>query len=132
MECLLPALADWGVPDAHIHFEAFGPASIKRIQAASSAVDMSQKVAAATGIVVTFARSARQLAWQPAAGSLLEFAEANGVAVNSGCRAGGCGSCQTAIRTGEVTYLQPPDFDPELGTCLLCVSTPKSSVTLEA
>ena len=30
MESLVPALEDWGVPDARIHFEAFGPASIKR------------------------------------------------------------------------------------------------------
>jgi ferredoxin-NADP reductase len=30
MESLVPALEEWGVPDSHIHFEAFGPASIKR------------------------------------------------------------------------------------------------------
>ena len=38
MESLVPALEDWGVPDAHIHFEAFGPASIKRRQPAAPAV----------------------------------------------------------------------------------------------
>lgn len=127
MESLVPALEDWGVPDAHIHYEAFGPASIKRKQAAAPAV----AVAADSDIVVTFAKSGKQLQWQPASGSLLEFAEANGIAVDSGCRAGGCGSCQTTIRAGEVSYRQEPEFDPEPGNCLLCVSIPKTSVTLE-
>lgn len=131
MESLVLGLEDWGVPDAHIHFEAFGPASIKRKQSSTTAAAMSQ-TAADSGIVVSFAQSGKQLPWQTASGSLLEFAEANGITVNSGCRAGSCGSCQTTIRTGEVAYLQQPEYDPEPGTCLLCVCAPKTSVTLEA
>ena len=65
-------------------------------------------------------------------GSLLDFAQDNGITVNSGCRAGSCGSCQTSIRSGEVAYTQSPDFDPEPGSCLMCVCTPKTAVTLEA
>ena len=84
------------------------------------------------GILVNFAKSGKALSWRPASGSLLEFAEANGITVDSGCRAGGCGSCQTTIQAGEVAYSQAPDFDPEPGSCLLCVCTPKSNVTLEA
>lgn len=129
METLVPALEDWGVPDSRIHFEAFGPASIRRRTAAPHA---EAAAPAADGIVVTFARSGRELPWQPGAGTLLDFAEANGVKVASGCRAGGCGTCQTTIRSGEVAYRQPPDYDPEPGTCLLCVCVPKTSVTLEA
>lgn len=128
MESLVTALEDWGVPDARIHFEAFGPASIKRKPVAAPP----PAAATASDIVVTFAKSGRQVPWQPAAGSLLEFAEANGIAVDSGCRAGGCGSCQTTIRAGEVAYRQPPDYDPEPGSCLLCTCVPKTSVTLEA
>jgi uncharacterized protein len=127
MESLVPALEDWGVPDAHIHYEAFGPASIKRRQPAAPAV----AAATESDIVVTFAKSGKQLPWQPAAGSLLEFAESSGITVDSGCRAGGCGSCQATIRAGEVSYRQEPEFDPEPGNCLLCVSIPKTSVTLE-
>ncbi len=128
MESLVPALEAWGVPDSHIHFEAFGPASIKRKQAQTAPV----AEAADSGIVVTFARSGKQVPWRSDAGNLLEFAEANGIAANSGCRAGSCGTCQTAIRTGEVSYREPPDFDPEPGSCLLCVGVPRTSVTLEA
>ena len=29
MESLVPELMDWGVPESHIHYEAFGPASVK-------------------------------------------------------------------------------------------------------
>ena len=130
MESLVPALDDWGVPDAHIHFEAFGPASVVRKQAATS-TSTTPPATDDADVVVTFARSGKQLPWQATAGNLLAFAEANGIAVDSGCRAGGCGTCQTTIRTGEVAYRQPPDFDPEPGTCLLCVCAPKSSVTLE-
>ena len=130
MESLVPALDDWGVPNAHIHFEAFGPASVVRKQAATS-TSTTPPATDDADVVVTFARSGKQLPWQATAGNLLAFAEANGIAVDSGCRAGGCGTCQTTIRTGEVAYRQPPDFDPEPGTCLLCVCAPKSSVTLE-
>jgi ferredoxin-NADP reductase len=128
MESLVAALEDWGVPEARIHFEAFGPASIKRKPATAPV----EALAPASDIMVTFAKSGKQLAWQPASGSLLEFAEANGVKVDSGCRAGGCGSCQTTIQAGEVSYRQAPDYDPEPGSCLLCCCSPKTSVTLEA
>jgi len=129
METLVPGLEDWGVPNPRIHFEAFGPASIKRRTAMNI---LSESTTTNTNVMVNFTRSDQQLTWQPEAGSLLEFAEANGIAINSGCRAGGCGSCQTTIQAGEVSYRQAPDFDPEPGTCLLCVCTPKTSVTLEA
>lgn len=131
LESLVPALDDWGVPDAHIHFEAFGPSSIKRRQPAAAAVPRDTGTIE-TNIVVIFAKSGKQFPWQPAAANLLEFAEAHGIAVDFGCRAGSCGTCQTAIRAGEVAYRQPPDYDPEPGTCLLCSCTPETSVTLEA
>ena len=126
LQSLVPALEDWGVPDERIHFEAFGPASIPRKNSTAAAMQD-----AGAAIMVTFAKSGKQLSWQSGMGSLLDLAETNGIVVNSGCRAGGCGSCQTSIRTGEVAYTQSPDFDPEPGSCLLCVCTPKTAVTLE-
>ena len=131
METLVPALDDWGVPDSHIHFEAFGPASIKRRKPETAATE-SAITAPVTDIMVTFAKSGKQARWSPQSGSLLEFAESQGIAIDSGCRAGGCGTCQTTIRSGEVSYRQSPDYDPEPGTCLMCVCTPKTHVTLEA
>ena len=131
MESLVPALEDWGVPDGRIHFEAFGPASVKRKNTTLTALAVAQSEVSTSDIVVTFAKSGKQLPWQADAATLLDFVESHGIAVSSGCRAGGCGTCQTTIREGEVTYRQLPEFDPEPGTCLLCVCTPKTSVTLE-
>ena len=131
LQSLVPALEDWGVPEGRIHFEAFGPASIQRKKPAIVSTAAGAKQDAGAAVMVTCAKSGKQLPWQSGMGSLLDLAEANGMAVNSGCRAGGCGSCQTSIRTGEVAYIQTPDFDPEPGSCLLCVCTPKTAVTLE-
>ena len=128
LQSLVPALEDWGVPDQRIHFEAFGPASVRRKSAAPVLATVPDEAAS---LVVTFSRSGQQLPWQTTAGTLLELAEAQGIKVDSGCRAGGCGTCQTTILAGEVAYRQTPDFDPEPGTCLMCVCTPKTSVSLE-
>jgi ferredoxin len=131
LETMVPALEDWGVPDAHIHFEAFGPASVKRRNAGvATPLDLPTS-ATAQPMTVTFAKSGQQFAWDAGASNLLDWAESHSIAVDSGCRAGSCGSCQTRIATGEVSYRQKSDFDPEPGTCLLCMCQPKTSVTLE-
>ncbi len=126
MATMVEGLEDWGVPDAHIHFEAFGPASVKRRQIEAP------ETAEEPAVMVTFARSGKQVPWRRAAGNLLDFAEQEGINVDSSCRGGACGTCRTTISAGEVVYHQPPDYDPEPGTCLLCVCTPKTNVTLEA
>ena len=132
MESLIPALEDWGVPPDRIHCEAFGPAAISRRQPAPAPTDARRVTPPGEVIQVNFAKTGRQLAWPPGATSLLELAEAHGIGVDSGCRAGSCGTCQTRIKDGEVVYRQPPDYDPEPGTCLLCLCTPKTPLTLEA
>jgi ferredoxin-NADP reductase len=132
LQTLVPALEDWGVPNGRIHYEAFGPASIPRKSSVSASSDATQLKDKGGAVIVTFAKSGKQGTWEPGMGSLLDFAEAHGISVNSGCRAGGCGTCQTLISKGEVAYTKAPDFDPEPGSCLLCVCTPKTEITLEA
>jgi hypothetical protein len=127
LQSLVPALDDWGVPDAYIHFEAFGPASITRKHKTAPAPD----AGLAEPVTVAFSKSGKRVVWEPGSGNLLSFAEAHGIAVDSGCRSGSCGSCHTRIQSGEVAYNQSPDFDPEPGECLLCVTTPKTDVALE-
>lgn len=126
MENIVTELDNWGVPPDRVHFEAFGPASIKRPEKLTQR-DLSKKE-----IEVVFSKSGKVFSWQDGMGSLLEFAEANGIRIDSGCRVGSCGTCQTAIRSGEVLYEISPDFDPEPGNCLLCSCIPKTNVTLEA
>lgn len=127
METLTRDLGDWGVPEERIHFEAFGPASVKRVAQATEAVP----APAGGGFEVNFSRSAKKLLWT-GAGSLLELAEANGVRIDSGCRAGSCGTCTTAVRDGQVNYLRKPDAEVEKGSCLACISVPKGALTLDA
>ncbi len=128
MESLVPGLEEWGVAGEDIYYEAFGPATLNRRAQARPDRDTST----AEAVTVTFGNSGKSVQWDPQAGSLLEFAETQGIEVESGCRAGSCGSCQTAIASGEVEYSQQPDDDLDPGQCLLCISTPKSDLTLVA
>ncbi len=126
METLVPALEGWGVPEADIHFEAFGPASLRKPSVSVP------PPAAAAGVAIRFERSGRSLDWDGQDASLLDFAERHGVAVESGCRSGGCGSCQTRLLSGSVVYDQAPDHDVAAGHCLLCVGRPATALVLEA
>ena len=127
MQSLVPALADWGVPIADIHFEAFGPATV-RLPGAAAADGTAQ----VTDVDIRFTRSGRTLVWDGQDATLLDFAERHGVAVESGCRSGGCGSCETRVLAGSVSYASPPDHAPAAGHCLLCVGRPASPLVLEA
>lgn len=126
MQTLVPALAEWGVPVADIHYEAFGPASVKLPGATEP------KAADVAAVEVRFQRSGRTLNWDGRDASLLDFAERHGVAVESGCRSGGCGSCETRLLAGTVQYEHAPDHDVAAGHCLLCVGRPASPLVLEA
>lgn len=126
MQTLVLALAEWGVALADIHYEAFGPASVKLPGVAAAAAPM------ATGVDVRFQRSGRTLTWDAEDASLLDFAERHGIEVESGCRSGGCGSCETRLLDGSVQYEHVPDHDVAPGHCLLCVGRPSSPLVLEA
>ena len=128
MESLVKGLSEWGVPEERINFEAFGPASVKKIAKAESA-----QMADTAGVEVSFVRAGKTVPWSNSTGSLLELAEAHGIRIDSGCRAGSCGTCVTAIRDGQVDYPSgKPDFDIEKGSCLACVAVPKGALSLDA
>jgi ferredoxin-NADP reductase len=126
MDMVTHELAEWGVPEEHINFEAFGPATVKKTQEPAPDADDSQT------IEVVFAKSNKTLTWAAAAGTLLEFGEANGIKMNSGCRSGGCGTCLTALIEGEIEYVHRPGKKPEAGSCLVCIAQPAGKVILDA
>ena len=128
MESLVADLEEWGVPDEDVKFEAFGPASVKKPAGPAPEV----AAAPAEGFKVMFSKSGKTCAWDGNAESLLEFAEANDVVMDSGCRVGNCNTCLTAVKEGEVNYLRPPDTTPDSGSCLTCISVPKGDLTLDA
>ncbi|MCG8025078.1 MAG: 2Fe-2S iron-sulfur cluster-binding protein [Candidatus Thiodiazotropha endolucinida] len=126
MESIVPGLQALGIPASDIHYEAFGPASLAKPKAKVS--EASHKPEASWR--VTFSKSGRSAQWTNGHDSLLSFTEGEGIAVDSACRAGSCGSCQTRIESGEVEYNHAPDADVEAGHCLLCVSRPSSDLKL--
>lgn len=124
MQALVEGLHGWGVDDGRIHYEAFGPASIKGAS--------SHPTAAAPGsIEIAFSRSNKHCAWDGKS-TLLEIADANGILIESGCRAGNCGTCVTAIKQGKIDYPVTPGTSVEEGSCLACVAIPASNIVLDA
>jgi len=128
MRSLVPALREWGVQADDIHFEAFGPASVRPTASASN----EPSVVISASMAVRFSRSGRTLAWDGQDANLLDFAERHDLAVDSGCRSGSCGACQTRLLSGVITYADKPDHDIPKGRCLLCVGKPQSALVLEA
>lgn len=125
MQTLVPELLDWGVPEDSIHYEAFGPASVNTKAGAS----LLEK---AVGSPVRFAPGAEPLVWDGSNGSLLEMAEAAGVPIGSGCRAGNCGACRVHVVEGKVNALRKPGVVLAPGECLACISLPEGPVVLDA
>lgn len=125
MSDLNDGLRAWGVPEKHIHFEAFGPASVKR-----TAPPAATPVGPAAR--VNFVRSNRDVEWSATHDSLLDLALNEGVSISYACRAGNCGTCKTAIKSGKVTYRKQPGCDVESGSCLTCVAVPEGDLRLDA
>jgi len=126
MNSIVQDLEGWGVPKKQIHFEAFGPASVK------PAASTDKKTEKSASFDIEFARSGKTLPWDPEATSLLDFAEENDIDLESGCRAGNCGTCKQAVKTGDVEYLQDPGAPVDDGYCLMCISVPKTNMVIDA
>lgn len=129
LRSLMAGLKAWEVPESRIFFESFGQ-SMKAIPEQPASV--SGALSALQAAEITFAQSGKTLDWNESQGSILEFAEANGLNPDYSCRAGICGTCRCSIREGEVEYLQPPTAEMIEGSVLICISKPKTArVVLE-
>ena len=81
-------------------------------------------------IKVTFQKSDVEFDWDGSEDSLLEFAEANDLDLDYGCRMGNCTACQQKIISGEVEYPNGHAGEPEPGNALLCCCVPEGEETL--
>lgn len=113
------------IRDERIHAETFGPSSLKR-SGDSQGVAFEQPPAATEAVPVVFERSAKEVRWQPAAGSLLELAESRGLSPEFSCRGGSCGTCKTRLISGQVHYPVPPAERPAPDHVLICCAVPAS------
>ncbi len=129
MESLHGGLKDWGVPDQRIRFEAFGPATIKKKDASVNNNGATSNTESKT--TVKFVASDKSTRWDSTMDSILELAEANEIPIDSGCRAGSCGTCATKLLKGQVVYPRGMEPDCEPGHCLACISKPTTDVELE-
>lgn len=134
MKDMYAGLIEWGVPDARIFFEAFGPVNIPRVGQAKPAAAAAAPAAGATTATtkVTFAKSHVDAVWDGSVTSLHALAKTKDIRIDYGCGNGSCGTCVVAVKSGEVTYKSPPDFAVEAGSCLTCVGCPKGDVVLDA
>ncbi len=123
MESCFHGLKDWGVPEKRLHYEAFGPSSLNQKKLPKGV---------ASSAKITFKKSKKTLQWDGSKPSLLEFAEANGLHLKFGCRAGACGTCKVKLKKGEVAYTTTPAADPGSGKALVCCSLPKGDLEIDA
>ena len=128
MNSIYQGLLDWGVPESLIHYEAFGPATIKKTKSATGSIEENKNN---PGSLVKFSESGKSIKWQSHYESILEAADENEIEIESGCRAGSCGTCMTKLLSGNVKYsLDDPSCEP--GHCLPCISTPDGEIELDA
>ena len=81
---------------------------------------------------VTFSRfHGEPIVWTSTKGPILNFAEAEGLSLPSGCRVGQCESCAVNIVSGCVRYLNEVETD-DPSVCLTCSAVPASDLVLDA
>jgi len=125
METVIEDLENWGVPDADILRESFGPASGRK-------APVMQVNENAEGPEITFKRAGKTVNWDPAFESIVKFAEANGCDIPYACLAGNCGTCLTTLIDGKVSYGDnQPDYDAEEGTFLACSCVPDGAIYID-
>lgn len=126
MQSLFDGLTSWGVPDERIRYEAFGPASIKKQKKTQT-----DAAPMAVNIDVAFSQSGKTATWTGNHDNLLDFIEDNDVPIDSGCRAGSCGTCQTRLLRGQVKYEDEDQIECEEGYCLPCMAKPTGAIEID-
>ncbi|MES2185139.1 MAG: pyridoxamine 5'-phosphate oxidase family protein [Pseudomonadota bacterium] len=140
MQAMYDGLRGLNVADARIHAEAFGPSGLQRTPAPGGTAKAGGEVGGRThgeahgaqgaaapatnSVPIVFARSGKEARWNPGDGSLLEVAEARGLAPAFGCRAGRCGTCKAKLLEGAVAYTAEPTAERDEGEVLVCCAVP--------
>lgn len=123
MQSLYDGLSGLGVRADRIHYESFATGAALRVEPTPETAAPSGP-SADGAVSVRFAKSGVTAEWSRDKGSLLELAEAVGLAPAFGCRSGICGSCATRLDGGAVEYVEEPLAAPAAGEVLLCCSIP--------
>ncbi|MEU6342549.1 MOSC and FAD-binding oxidoreductase domain-containing protein [Streptomyces sp. NPDC046977] len=135
MADMTEALRACGLAAGSIRTEAFGAQSAITPGIAQGPAKAPHQPAhppgAATGPMVSFARSGLNVPWDPGYGTLLELAEACDVPTRWSCRTGVCHTCETALLSGRVRYEPDPVEPPGEGDVLICCAQPPEDLVLD-
>jgi ferredoxin len=129
MKAVYGVLLTLGVPKARIKYEFFGPATILEpnapaVEAHSDPAPQITDNSDTGGAEIIFASSGRMVRWGDFTGTLLEFAEQQGLTPEFSCRAGICNSCECDLLEGSVSYDEQPLDTPPEGKVLICLARP--------
>ncbi len=111
-------VGELALPGAEIFTETFGAP-----QRAPGADASPMKPEPPSEAQIHFDASGGSAVWRPGM-SLLDVAEAGGVAIESECRSGVCGRCATPIVSGRTGYQLTPFAETTPGEVLLCCAYP--------
>lgn len=133
MSDLMAGLAARGVSASRIHTEIFGsaPTRLPGIAASPMRTPHMPDGPAASGPLVSFARSGLNVHWGPNFNSVLELAEACDIPTRWSCRSGVCHTCEMGLLAGAVSYLPAPVDAPAEGNVLICCSRPQSDIVID-
>ena len=99
------ALLEAGLDERNIHIEAFAS---PRPSSASGLNDRTALPTPSGPFKVRFDADGLEAVWRPEAGTLLDLAEANGMAPSANCRSGVCGACRAGLLSGSVYHSPEP------------------------
>lgn len=125
MQAIYDGLRALGAADARIFAEAFGPAAlIRRPDAGAAPAEPEPEAEMA---VIKFEASGFEQHWEKGDATLLETAEAHGIAPPFSCRSGSCGSCLTKKLAGNVAYRTPVTAEHTEDEVLICCAVPSAN-----
>ncbi len=125
MDAAEAALIDRGVPGERIHIERFTAG--RPSAAAVAEIAQLQEKAAGAAISVTLDGRTRRIAFDLAAGNILDSARAAGLAAPFACKAGVCATCRAKVTAGKVEMAARfglTDEEVAAGYVLTCQSVP--------
>ncbi|VEP16287.1 Oxidoreductase [Hyella patelloides LEGE 07179] len=123
MDSIRSGLGELGVVEDKVFFESFS-------KGGKTKGNTQPKTTNTEGIdnaEIVFAASGKTLTWQKGNGTILEFAEENGINPPYSCREGICLTCMSELQEGEVEYVEPPTNEPDEGSVLICICQPKTN-----
>ena len=124
MQAIYDGLKELNVSDDRIHYEFFGPGVTLLKENPGHSNGLVDDLTHSAPVSVQFANSGKEATWGPAQGTLLDLAESVGLRPMYSCRSGTCGTCETKVASGSVSYIDTPPRGTKTRPCsyLLLVS----------